>query len=130
MYVFIVVDRVAGARVNPTTVSLGDIDEQDEVSGTVVRVSNYGVFIDIGAGVDAFLHRRKMKLNKKKMVLKPWEIAPLGSTVKVYLCIYMYLYIYINVYIYIIYVYTYMYVYMIFAFMYIYKYIHIYDICI
>ena len=43
-------------------VSLDDISEQDEVTGTVVRVSNYGVFIDIGAGVDAFLHRRKMKV--------------------------------------------------------------------
>jgi S1 RNA binding domain len=50
------------ARVNPITVSLDDISEQDEVTGTVVRVSNYGVFIDIGAGVDAFLHRRKMKV--------------------------------------------------------------------
>jgi ribosomal protein S1 len=49
--------------VNPITVSLDDISEQDEVTGTVVRVSNYGVFIDIGAGVDAFLHRRKMKVN-------------------------------------------------------------------
>lgn len=54
----------ASARVNPITVSLDDISEQDEVTGTVVRVSNYGVFIDIGAGVDAFLHRRKMKVNK------------------------------------------------------------------
>jgi ribosomal protein S1 len=104
IYIFLVVDRVAGARVNPTTVSLGDIDEQDEVSGTVVRVSNYGVFIDIGAGVDAFLHRRKMKLNKKKMVLKPWEIAPLGSTVKVYICIYTC--VYISIYIYDIYIHT------------------------
>ena len=50
-------------HVNPATVNLDDISEQDEVSGTVVRVSNYGVFIDIGAGVDAFLHRRKMKVN-------------------------------------------------------------------
>ena len=39
------------------------MSEQDEVTGTVVRVSNYGVFIDIGAGVDAFLHRRKMKVS-------------------------------------------------------------------
>lgn len=52
----------ASTRVNPATVNLDDISEQDEVSGIVVRVSNYGVFIDIGAGVDAFLHRRKMKV--------------------------------------------------------------------
>jgi polyribonucleotide nucleotidyltransferase len=58
---YISTDRPS-ARVNPITVSLDDISEQDEVTGTVVRVSNYGVFIDIGAGVDAFLHRRKMKV--------------------------------------------------------------------
>lgn len=57
------------ARVNPITVSLDDISEQDEVTGTVVRVSNYGVFIDIGAGVDAFLHRRKMKVNQSASLL-------------------------------------------------------------
>ena len=56
------IDRPS-AKVNPITVILDDMSEQDEVTGTVVRVSNYGVFIDIGAGVDAFLHRRKMKVN-------------------------------------------------------------------
>ena len=56
------IDRPS-AKVNPITVVLDDMSEQDEVTGTVVRVSNYGVFIDIGAGVDAFLHRRKMKVN-------------------------------------------------------------------
>ena len=56
------------ARINPISVNLDDIDEQDEVTGTVVRVSNYGVFVDIGAGVDAFLHRRKMKVTILKII--------------------------------------------------------------
>ena len=38
------------------------------MTGTVVRVSNYGVFVDIGAGVDAFLHRRKMKVTVLKII--------------------------------------------------------------
>ena len=58
------IDRPS-AKVNPITVVLDDMSEQDEVTGTVVRVSNYGVFIDIGSGVDAFLHRRKMKVNNE-----------------------------------------------------------------
>ena len=33
-------------------------------------MSNYGVFVDIGAGVDAFLHRRKMKVRLSEIILK------------------------------------------------------------
>ena len=61
-------DRPA-ARLNPITVNLDDISEQDEVEGTVVRVSNYGVFVDIGTGVDAFLHRRKMRVRRQTFYL-------------------------------------------------------------
>ena len=73
------------AALSPSLVSLDDFDEQDEVTGTVVRVSNYGVFVDIGAGIDAFLHRRKMKLTKRQRSFKPWEISPLGSKVDCYI---------------------------------------------
>ena len=52
------------------------------VSGTVVRVSNYGVYVDVGAGVDAYLHKRKMKMGRKMMKLLPWEISPIGSSVE------------------------------------------------
>ena len=75
------VARAGRAPVSPSSVSLDDFEEEDEVSGTVVRVSNYGVFVDIGAGVDAFLPRRKMKMTKRMRSYKPWEIAPLGSKV-------------------------------------------------
>jgi len=83
LQMFPLVERAGGGRtpVSPSTVSLDDFEEEDEVSGTVVRVSNYGVFVDIGAGVDAFLPRRKMKLSKRMRSYKPWEIAPLGSKV-------------------------------------------------
>jgi predicted RNA-binding protein with RPS1 domain len=55
------------------------------VDGTVARVSNFGVFIDIGAEVEAFLHRRKMKIVRKRRREQPWELYPLGSKVSVYI---------------------------------------------
>lgn len=52
------------------------------VSGTVVKVSDLGVYVDIGASVTAFLPKRKMKLTKKQMKFKPWEVHPLNSQVE------------------------------------------------
>ena len=77
------VNSVSGqgeVALSPSLVSLDDFDEEDEVAGTVVRV-----FVDIGAGIEAFLHRRKMKLTKRQRSFKPWEIAPLGSKVDCYI---------------------------------------------
>ena len=70
---------------NPAlAVDINDVSEGDVVSGVVVRVSNYGVYVDIGCEVDAFLAKRKMKISKKMYSLKPWEIQPIGSEVKAY----------------------------------------------
>ena len=44
---------------------------ESKVNGTVVKVSELGVFVDVGANVDAFLPKRKMKLTKKHMKFKP-----------------------------------------------------------
>lgn len=44
---------------------------ESQVNGTVIKVSDLGVFVDIGANVDAFLPKRKMKLTKKQMSFKP-----------------------------------------------------------
>ena len=44
---------------------------ESKVNGTVVKVSDLGVFVDIGANIDAFLPKRKMKLTKKQMKFKP-----------------------------------------------------------
>lgn len=55
------------------------------ISGTVVKVSQYGVDVDVGAEVLAFLQKRKIRLqNSKQARLKCWEIIPLGSTVQGY----------------------------------------------
>lgn len=64
-----------------TRTSLSNLVPRTEINGTVVRISNYGVFVDIGSDVDAFLHRRKMKISRKKRTQKPWELYPLGSVI-------------------------------------------------
>ena len=70
---------------NPAlAIDINDVSEGDLVTGVVVRVSNYGVYVDIGGEVDAFLAKRKMKISKKMYSLKPWEIQPIGSEVKAY----------------------------------------------
>jgi hypothetical protein len=56
----------------------------DAVKGLVVRASDYGVYVDIGAQVDAFLQKRKMKLGKTRIPLKSWEIFPTGSIVNAF----------------------------------------------
>ena len=44
---------------NPAlAVDINDVNEGDMVTGVVVRVSNYGVYVDIGCEVDAFLAAR------------------------------------------------------------------------
>ena len=52
------------------------------IEGKVTRVSDFGVFLDVGVGFDAFLHRKKMRIGKKRRSLKSWELYPIGSLVK------------------------------------------------
>ena len=61
--------------------SLEAYEVEQEVTGKVVKVSTFGAFVDIGAEVLAFLHKRKMNVSPKRRALKTWEITPVGSTV-------------------------------------------------
>ena len=60
---------------------LASMSVGEEVAGKVVRVSEFGVFVEIGAEVEAFLPSRKMKVGRKKRGFKPWEVFPIGSSV-------------------------------------------------
>lgn len=55
------------------------------VNGTVIKVSDFGVYVDIGASVTAFLPKRKMKLTRRQMKYKPWEVHPLNSALTAYI---------------------------------------------
>lgn len=72
---------VPGTR-ETTEIAMQTLSIGHPVSGTVVRISNYGVYVDVGAGVDAYLHKRKMRMGRKMTKLLPWEISPIGSSVQ------------------------------------------------
>jgi predicted RNA-binding protein with RPS1 domain len=52
------------------------------INGTIVRFSDYGSYVDVGAPVLAFLHRHKMKSNRRQRKLMAWEINPLGTKIE------------------------------------------------
>jgi transcriptional accessory protein Tex/SPT6 len=58
----------AGEPVEKVPISSFSIEST--VSGQVVRVSELGVFVDIGADVPAFLAKRKMKIAKRRFNFK------------------------------------------------------------
>lgn len=61
LQMFPVSEKLARARNRPTTLSVYDVERKDQVRGFVIRALSYGVFIDIGAGMDAFLHVKRMR---------------------------------------------------------------------
>ena len=74
--------ETAGNKKKERDISLADLDVGMEVKGRVVRTSDYGVYVDIGASdVTPFLHRRKMKSNRRQWKYKAGELVPLGSEI-------------------------------------------------
>jgi len=65
-------------------IPIGALKSEVEVTGTVVKVSNFGVYVDVGCVVDAFLPRRKMKIGRKRRQERPWELHPIGSQISCY----------------------------------------------
>jgi predicted RNA-binding protein with RPS1 domain len=61
--------------------ALSSLKEQAPIKGKVVRVSNYGVYLDVGCSSDAFVPRRRMQIGRRRRSFQPWEILPLGSVV-------------------------------------------------
>lgn len=56
----------------------------DPIKARVVRFSDYGAYCDIGAPFLAFLHRHKMKSNRKQRKLQSWEIVSLNAEIDAY----------------------------------------------
>lgn len=74
-------DIVSSKSLTGARLPVASLNVEDAVTGTVVKVSNFGVFVDIGCAVDAFLPRRKMKIGRKRRSERPWELHPIGSQV-------------------------------------------------
>ena len=55
--------------------------ERDKISGTVTRCANFGVFVEIAAGIEGLVHISEMSY--KKRVLKPEDEVTVGETVSV-----------------------------------------------
>lgn len=60
---------------------LDELVAGERVSGFVVKVSRFGVYVDVGAEYPAFLPKRYMNLAPRDRKLQPWEIHPIGSAI-------------------------------------------------
>jgi predicted RNA-binding protein with RPS1 domain len=75
---------------NPFGFEYGDLHETQGVYVTVIKSSAFGLFVyNNDSNSDsrlptAYLHKRKMLINKKQLKLKTWQIHPIGSKVECY----------------------------------------------
>lgn len=72
-------NRVALSLVKPPDFSWDDLQEGQMISGKVVRVESYGVFIDIGAERPGMVHVSELS---DDYVKSPSDIANVGDTVQ------------------------------------------------
>lgn len=71
--------RVAVSLVKPPDFTWDDLKEGETVSGKVVRMENFGLFVDIGAERPAMIHVSELSDN---FVNSPSDIAKVGDTVQ------------------------------------------------
>ncbi len=71
--------RVAVSLMKPPDFTWDDLKEGETVSGKVVRMENFGLFVDIGAERPAMIHVSELSDN---FVNSPSDIAKVGDTVE------------------------------------------------
>jgi len=72
-------NRVQLSLVKPPDFTWDDLKEGEKVSGKVVRMENFGLFVDIGAERPAMIHVSELSDN---FVNSPSDIAKVGDTVQ------------------------------------------------
>ncbi len=71
--------RVAVSLVKPPAVTWDDLSENDIVTGTVVRVEGFGVFVDIGAERPGMVHVSELASG---FVKSPSDVVKMGDQVQ------------------------------------------------
>lgn len=71
-------NRIALSLVKPPAVSWDDLQEGQQVSGTVVRMEPFGVFVDIGAERPGMIHVSELASG---YVNSPSDVVKVGDTV-------------------------------------------------
>jgi small subunit ribosomal protein S1 len=66
---------------DPWAVAAGKYSVGDRIKGTVVRLTDFGAFIGLEAGVDGLIHISEMSWGKK--VRKPSDVVTVGDSVEV-----------------------------------------------
>lgn len=71
--------RVAVSLVKPPAVTWDDLNENDIVTGTIVRVEGFGVFVDIGAERPGMVHVSELASG---FVKSPSDVVKMGDQVQ------------------------------------------------
>lgn len=72
-------NRISLSMIEPGTKTIRDLEKDEIVQGTVMRILPYGAFVDIGIGRDALLHIREMS---ERYIAKLEDVVNVGDVVE------------------------------------------------
>ncbi len=72
-------DRISLTLISPDTPTVRDLQPGDEVTGKVTRIENYGIFVDLGVGIDGMVHVKEMSHGYLK---HPSDMVKVGDEIQ------------------------------------------------